>query len=633
MALLSHSNFKRWKNYYLENSTQVIILIVLLVGSVGLGVSVIKLQNVFEAESQRNLDILQERKRGIENYAQRKLDELAKAAINDAINYIPNLLEDPMRDDSSYYWQQGEVIKIPIGGAKSAHDSHLLSAYQYLIDQNADDTANKSRSLLSAKQLLNQLLTAETNNNDPEFESVFRDVLTFTLSKDAAADQTGALATRIVQLEIYSRHKSASTLLVEKLLRTGLQDSQGNKLLGLQKLALQSLPHLGVVDKVWLTEKIGELSRQHHIKADDFLSRMANQPELPLIERSTTTDPSQEVISLTQNAWIVSADQNNVFGVRISKQTLNNLIELDMQKLGLLSVDDELTMQTPNSNAFDLNEVIFEWQSDAWLTALADSKRFYGLKNTIVIAEVVILVSIVVLIWWLYRVQARWVNSKSEFIATVSHELRTPLSSIRLMAERLADRLQGDNKAKDYPQRIVKDIDTLSFLTDNILSYERINSGKWISHLSPIGVSEIVNDLRNELPLFVNKAFETKATGPDDMQIYADPILIKLLFLNLAKNSCNYNNQEKAVLDISWHKSGTKTVLFFKDNGLGIAKNDLVDCFKPFARGASHKHIRGSGLGLALCRKIAHLHNGEIVIAHTDDNGTCFKIEFPSNAG
>jgi len=97
----------------------------------------------------------------------------------------------------------------------------------------------------------------------------------------------------------------------------------------------------------------------------------------------------------------------------------------------------------------------------------------------------------------------------------VSHDLRTPLASIRLQAETLMRRLRGNPEARDYPERIVRDVDGLSFLVENILSFNRLEHGGWQPRRADVSLRELVGglraDLERQMPRKVSVAIDADA--------------------------------------------------------------------------------------------------------------------------
>lgn len=592
---------------------------VLTVGLLGLGFSVMQLESIFEAEHRRNIDILAARKQGIENYAAKLLQENLRGEIDSAIAAMPSFLDNPLLDASNYFWQQGEQQRIPFTTVNTTKSLHAKQNYQQL--QKVIGAHDNNLHWSPQNRLLWQLQNAVTSANDQLVENTVRQILAAILDDDTNVAER--IAYRLVMLEVFSRYGKASPALIEKLLRKNIEDEAGSTLLGLQKQLLLARPILGKDDFDFFKEKTLALSIANNVPTEDFVSRI-ERDHLPL-HMSTYPQPG---LTLYREGWVVERDGDNIFGVRMDKQIVLRTIEDNMHHLGLIERGDRLSMLLPEQDFVATTSVKFEWQSETWNQAVADVERFSVLKTTTLLATAVVLAAVTGLAWWMYRKQARWIDTKSEFVATVSHELRTPLSGIRLMAERLSTQLQGDDRAKDYPQRIIADVDTLSFLADNILSYERINSGQWISHKSPVALQEVVADLQRELPAFVKKPFVIQHQGNPDTHLYADPVLIKLLFMNLAKNSCTYNSREQALINISWQEDEGYITVSYQDNGCGFNSNEIEDCFSAFYRGHHQRHTRGSGLGLALCRKIAALHDGSIAVLLTGEEGTLFRLRF-----
>jgi two-component system sensor histidine kinase SenX3 len=135
-----------------------------------------------------------------------------------------------------------------------------------------------------------------------------------------------------------------------------------------------------------------------------------------------------------------------------------------------------------------------------------------------------------------------------------------------VQAETLERRVADMPGARDYPRRIIADIDRLSFLAENILSFNRLERGGWRPIRSVLSVGEIVDDLRRELGRLTDRDFSIVGSGVDELSIHGDPDLVRLLFLNLAQNSCKYSEAERVEIEIS-SRDG---IILYRDNGVGI---------------------------------------------------------------
>jgi signal transduction histidine kinase len=121
-----------------------------------------------------------------------------------------------------------------------------------------------------------------------------------------------------------------------------------------------------------------------------------------------------------------------------------------------------------------------------------------------------------------YERRLRLLAERTEFIAAVSHELRTPLASIRLQAETLTRRLAGRSEARDYPQRIVRDVDGLHFLVENILSYNRLERGGWRPQRTNVSLRALTQKLQEELDGQTPRKLELVVEPSADVVLHAD---------------------------------------------------------------------------------------------------------------
>lgn len=603
--------FRKFPAHYLVTA-------ILIAGLSCLIIATLKLQSIFLLESNRNTEVLNQRRIGIENYAHQQLKVIFTQQINTAITEISKIVDNPLLEEGNYFWRQRGEQRIPRPiFYRPSQNFDATKYYQELIQASTNKQMQEDWTT-NQKQIWN-LAQAITNDNESLVETHIRKIIPYNNQANNNIQEN--IVFQIAILATFSKYSKASPSLIEKLLRDNLTGEFGGNITGLQKQLLNRRHEFKQSDFNFCKDKIVELSTKNQTSVSDFFElsqRKFNFPDFSTIENNS--------ITVIEKIWLTESQGDNLFGVKIDLTTVLEKIKFDMIQLGLIHQDDELILTLGQGSAAALNDISFEWRSENWRQAMTDSTQFDLIKRVILTAGMMITLAIIFLVWWIYRYQVRWVNSKSDFVATVSHEIRTPLSGIRLMAERLAEKLSGDERAKDYPQRIIADIDALSFLTDNILSFERLNSGKWVSHKSPFTLREIFFELERELPLFIKQEFRLEFNGDDNIQIFADPVLFKLLFSNLIKNSCLYNSQTKPTINLSWDEEQKDIIIDLRDNGNGFTEIELKNCFKPFYRGKHQRQTRGSGLGLALCKKIIELHEGKIKIISSSTKGTHFQI-------
>jgi signal transduction histidine kinase len=215
-------------------------------------------------------------------------------------------------------------------------------------------------------------------------------------------------------------------------------------------------------------------------------------------------------------------------------------------------------------------------------------------------------------------------------VATVSHELRTPLASIRLLAETLEMRAGGSPEVRDYPARIIQATDGLHFLVENILSFNRIDKGRWVPQLTQVRLEELMGTLRSDLA-GATRVPVRLSSDVEDVELQADPALLRLLLSNLGRNACAYNRRDPVELSVRVHAPpGHGCTMLFADNGIGIPESEWEHVFQDFYRlTQAGPEVHGSGLGLALCRRIMHVHGGTIRVAASGPQGTTFALTFP----
>src|SRR5262249_19778393 len=129
--------------------------------------------------------------------------------------------------------------------------------------------------------------------------------------------------------------------------------------------------------------------------------------------------------------------------------------------------------------------------------------------------------------WAVQRTRARTLALQTDFVAAVSHELRTPLAGLRVMAETLERRLDGAPAARDYPARMVAEIDDLTFLVDNVLGFGRLKSGRLTPHIQATRLGDLLSRLKEDLARVTHVRVELSAQL-DGVIVDADPELLLL---------------------------------------------------------------------------------------------------------
>lgn len=220
---------------------------------------------------------------------------------------------------------------------------------------------------------------------------------------------------------------------------------------------------------------------------------------------------------------------------------------------------------------------------------------------------------------------------QDDFIATISHELLTPLGFIKGYATTLLreDIDWDQNDRREFLNIIDEESDRLRELIDNLMDSSRLQAGTLRMSFQPVRLDTLLRDIslraktRHE-PLNIN--LELGVTG---LQIEADPTRLAQVFENLLNNAYKYASGSSVTIKLDQEDENTLLVQFI-DEGPGIAPEHIDHVFKRFYRVPDQTtSIRGSGLGLYICRQIIQAHQGHIHVSSEYGKGTTFSIRLP----
>jgi PAS domain S-box-containing protein len=220
---------------------------------------------------------------------------------------------------------------------------------------------------------------------------------------------------------------------------------------------------------------------------------------------------------------------------------------------------------------------------------------------------------------------------KSEFLNMVSHELRTPLTPIQAYSELMLIRNMDSEKVKNYAEIINKETQRLGSLIGDLLDLSRIESGKGLS--LTLEEVDIVSFLREIYEMYKNTSTKHKIilTVPEKSEIILfDKNKMSQVMINLLSNAIKYS-PDGGNIDIIMEDKDDKIYITVKDQGIGIAKEDIPRIFEKFYRVQSDavKKISGTGIGLPIVKYIIELHNGNIEVKSDLGKGSEFTFYIP----
>ncbi|MBI3976035.1 MAG: PAS domain S-box protein [Armatimonadetes bacterium] len=222
-------------------------------------------------------------------------------------------------------------------------------------------------------------------------------------------------------------------------------------------------------------------------------------------------------------------------------------------------------------------------------------------------------------------------RAKSEFLSRMSHELRTPLNAVLGFAQLLEmDSLSAEQH--ESVQHILKAGRHLLDLITEVLDIARIEAGRLAVSPEPLDAREVVEEsLALIAPLAAGEGIRVEELPAGrDWHIVADRQRLKQVLLNLLSNAVKYNRRDGAV-EVGFEETAEGRLrISVRDTGPGIAPERAAQLFTPFERlGADQKEIEGTGLGLALSKRLVEAMGGTLGLKAPEGEGSIFWVEFP----
>ncbi len=225
-------------------------------------------------------------------------------------------------------------------------------------------------------------------------------------------------------------------------------------------------------------------------------------------------------------------------------------------------------------------------------------------------------------------------RAKSQFLASMSHELRTPLNAIigfsELLTDDATDRLDPATRLR-FLDQIHSSGQHLLQLINDILDLSKVEAGQMELHLEPVELGSVIGDVKATVePLARNKSITLNTDGPSELSLIADSAKVRQMLLNLVSNAIKFTPAGGRI-DIRGRRVGSWVEIAVSDTGIGIAKEDLDRLFTEFHQvdsGPARQH-EGTGLGLALTRRFAELHGGEVSVESVPGKGSTFTLRLP----
>lgn len=224
----------------------------------------------------------------------------------------------------------------------------------------------------------------------------------------------------------------------------------------------------------------------------------------------------------------------------------------------------------------------------------------------------------------------RILQERTEFLASVSHEFKTPLNSIIGFSDILAEKVEDTKDAK-FLENISQSSMYLMELIQSILDYSRSEYKPFDLKLEKFRPKQVIEnilenfeEIRKEKNIIFNYTLS-------DIIVNADLTRIKQVIYNLISNAIKFSKDNSIISIVTYKNEKQEFVFEIQDKGDGISKKDMGKIFNFFTQvnRSQLKHQQGSGIGLALCRKILQAHGGNIFVKSKLHEGSTFWFTLP----
>ena len=358
-------------------------------------------------------------------------------------------------------------------------------------------------------------------------------------------------------------------------------------------------------------------------------------------ERSKLEAQYRSILQAAMDGFCINDMQGRIQSVNAAFCQMSGYSE---QELLTMSISDLEAVMTPEEVASNIRKIKAQGgtrfesrhrRKDGWLVDLEISVQFRPSDNVLVTFhhDITARKELEAKIREALNRAEAGSRAKSEFLGVMSHELRSPLNGVLGFAELLADTPLNDEQ-KSFAKTISRSGEHLLAIVSDILDFSSIEHGSLAIQVAPLSIAELVESSDVAIrQAAAEKGIEFRcevAPGVPE-QITGDERRIRQILINLLGNALKFTSSGSVVLRIEPDAQGRFLDFSVEDTGIGISSETLDRLFQPFVQGDSkiNRRFGGTGLGLAVSRRIAEAMGGTITVASNPGKGSTFTFRFP----
>ncbi len=387
---------------------------------------------------------------------------------------------------------------------------------------------------------------------------------------------------------------------------------------------------------IYFLENVLELSSQELFRANKQLSKDVETKQLEVdnayLQIQNIVESIQEVIfqiDLEGNWKFLNSAWERMFGLSKEETIGTNFRDL-LSYMDETSVDVLKQIETIPEGGY--RQTLFINLEDRSLWIDLSVQKTFDFQN-----EHIGYIGSIIDITELKEIEGKLINAnktKDEFLSTMSHEIRTPLNAVVGLSNLLKLNVHLPEQDKKITALNFSAQHLLSLIND-ILDFNKINAGKLELDKEEFSLKELLNGINDSFGVAAKEkgiSLGMKYALNIPELLLGDRMRMNQVLSNLVSNAIKFTHEGKVIVDVDvleQTKDRVKLKITVEDTGIGIPEDKISSIFDTFTQVHKNRNSQygGTGLGLSISKKILELHDSELLVESTIEEGTCFHFE------